>query len=129
MLNCAEKLKDDVDTFVHKMVGAEKDQEKCQNFQDLQLTNTEWDHVSLLLGLLAKAEYAQQSFASNTGPATHLALPALKSLTRHGMHKAQKQNMLTFGLHSKQEPTRSHTTTYEKTADLDVYIIIMCMFL
>jgi hypothetical protein len=72
-----------VDTFVHEIAGTEKDCEKRLKLLNLQLTDDEWARVKLLLGLLAKAEYAQQSFSSDTGPATHLALPALESL-----HKA-----------------------------------------
>jgi hypothetical protein len=68
---------------VHEIAGAEKDRAKRAKLQDLQLMDDEWTRVTMLLGLLAKSEYAQQSFSSDCGPAIHLALPAIESL-----HKA-----------------------------------------
>ena len=49
----------DVDSFMHEIASAKKDWEKRVKLQDLQLMDKEWSCVSMLLGLLAKAEYAQ----------------------------------------------------------------------
>ncbi|KAF8545776.1 hypothetical protein OG21DRAFT_1491932 [Imleria badia] len=108
MLDHAEKLKDDVDTF------------------DLQLTDEEWTRVSMLLGLLAKAKYAQQSFSSDCGPATHLALPALEALHKVWHTRTMKVEYAGF------RPTleagiNKITSYYKKTADSNAYIMAMLL--
>ena len=83
MLEHAETLKVDVDSFVHELAAAEWGHNQRQKLMDLQLTNDEWVHVHVLLALLCKAEEAQQALSSNCSPMIHLALPALEAL-----HKA-----------------------------------------
>lgn len=146
MLDRAEKLKDvsgftkfasrlsdfvdlvfvikDVDTFVHEMAGAEKDREKRAKLQDLQLTDEEWTRVSMLLGLLAKAEYAQQSFSSDCGPATHLALPALESLHKAWHTRSTKADYIDFWP-ALEAGVAKISSYYEKTADSNAYIMAM----
>ena len=145
MLDHAEKLKDvsgfacciifvnlfftqDVDSFVYKIVGAEKDQEKHSKLQDLQLMDKEWTCVSMLLGLLAKAEYAQQSFSSDCSLATHLALPALKSLHKAWHTWTTKVEYAGFQP-ALEAGINKIISYYEKTMDSDAYIMAMCMLL
>ena len=125
MLDHAEKLKDDVGTFIHEIAGAEKDWVKHQKLQDLQLTDEEWGRISLLLGLLAKVEYTQQSFASDTGPATHLALPALESLHKAWHTQSMKAEYADFWS-ALEAGVNKIANYYEKTADSDAYIMAMC---
>ncbi|KAG8218244.1 hypothetical protein J3R82DRAFT_3844, partial [Butyriboletus roseoflavus] len=73
----------DIDIFVYQIALAKKEQDEHQKLLNLQLTDEEWLHVIMLLRLLTKAEYMQQSFSSDCGPTTHLTLPALEAL-----HKA-----------------------------------------
>lgn len=104
---------------------AEKDREKRQKIHDLQLTEAEWDHVSMLLSLLVKAEYAQQSFTSDNGPATHLALPALESLHKAWHTRSNKADYIDFWP-ALEAGVNKVTSYYEKTADSDAYIMAMC---
>ncbi|KAG8220553.1 hypothetical protein J3R82DRAFT_3286, partial [Butyriboletus roseoflavus] len=99
--------------------------EKCQKLQDLQLMDAEWDHVLQLLHLLAKAEYTQQSFTSNSGPATHLALPALKSLHKAWYTRSLKAEYLDIWP-ALEAGVNKVTNYYEKMADSDAYIMVMC---
>ncbi|KIK20970.1 hypothetical protein PISMIDRAFT_49336, partial [Pisolithus microcarpus 441] len=46
----------------------------------LELTESEWDNIRLLLLLLAQAEKAQQAFFTEQGPTMHTVLPALEAL-------------------------------------------------
>ena len=70
----------DIMTFIHEMVIAEKDLDQQIWLLELQLSDAEWGQVRTLLALLGKSEKAQQSFSSDSGPAIHLALPALEAL-------------------------------------------------
>ena len=87
----------------------------------------EWAHVKMLLGLLAKAEYAQQSFLSDCGPATHLALPALESLHKTWHTRSTKSEYVDFRP-ALEAGIKKVADYYEKTADSDSYIMAMCMF-
>ena len=116
----------DVDSFMHKIAGAEKHREKCVKLQDLQLMDKEWTHVSMLLDLLAKAEYAQQSFYSDCGPATHLALLVLEPLHKAWHTRSMKEEYLGFRP-ALEAGIKKIASYYEKTADSDAYIMAMCM--
>ena len=65
MLERADHLKDDVDSFIHEIAAAERDRERRQKPMNLQLTDDEWLRICTLLALLGKSEQAQQSFSSD----------------------------------------------------------------
>lgn len=115
----------DVDIFIHQIACAEKERDKRQKLLDLQLTDEEWSRVTMLLGLLAKAEYAQQSFSSDCGPATHLALPALEALHKAWYTRSTKNEYIDFwpALEAGLQKVANY---YEKTADSDAYFMAMC---
>ncbi|KIK15214.1 hypothetical protein PISMIDRAFT_115559 [Pisolithus microcarpus 441] len=50
----------------------------------LEPTETEWEHVQLLLSLLGHAKKAQHSFSMEQGPMLHTTLPALEALHKVG---------------------------------------------
>ena len=114
-----------MDTFIHEIAGAEKDCEKHQKLLNLQLTDDEWARIKLLLGLLAKAEYAQQSFSSDCGLATHLTLPALESLHKAWHTRSIKAEYIDFWP-ALEAGINKVAAYYEKTADCDAYIMAMC---
>jgi len=107
------------------MASEETQREKCQKLQALQLAEDEWGRVSLLLSLLVKAEYVQQSFSSDCGPATHLVLLALESLHKAWYTQSTKAEYVDFWP-ALEAGTDKITSYYEKTADSDTYIMAMC---
>jgi hypothetical protein len=82
----------------------------------------------MLLGLLAKAEYAQQSFSSDCGPATHLVLPALESLHKAWHTRSTKEEYLGFWP-ALEAGIKKIASYYKKTADSDAYIMAMHMLI
>ncbi|KAH7903417.1 ribonuclease H-like domain-containing protein, partial [Hygrophoropsis aurantiaca] len=126
MLERSEKLKDDVDTFVHEIAGAEKDRTKRQKLADLQLTSEEWSRVSILLDVLNHADKAQQSFSSDRGPSLHLALPALEALHKAWSSRAIRDKYVDFkrALEAGVDKIGDY---YKKSADSDAYIISMLL--
>ena len=114
--------------FIHEIAVDEKDREKHQKLLNLQLMDDEWARIKLLLGLLGKAEYAQQSFSSDYGPAIHLALPALESLHKAWHIRSTKPEYIDFWS-ALEAGVNKITTYYKKTADCDAYIMAMRTFL
>lgn len=124
MLERADHLKDDVDSFVHEIAAAERDRERRQKLMNLQLTDDEWFRICTLLALLGKSEQAQQSFSSDRGPAVHLALPALEALHKAWHSRSLKRDYVDFweGLEAGVKKIAGY---YEKSAESDVYIMAM----
>ncbi|KAG2067668.1 hypothetical protein BDR04DRAFT_1158793 [Suillus decipiens] len=83
MLDCAEKKRAYVDTFVYELSLHETNLTKYAKINQLKLHEDEWACITLFTSLLAHADKAQQSFSSDKGASLHLALPALEAL-----HKA-----------------------------------------
>ncbi|KAG1875394.1 hypothetical protein DFJ58DRAFT_721226 [Suillus subalutaceus] len=94
MLECAEKKRPYVDTFVYELGLHEANLTKRAKIDQLKLHEDEWARIALFTSLLAHANKAQQSFSSDRGASLHLALPALEAL-----HKA----WLTHSKHPKYE--------------------------
>lgn len=88
------------------------------------MTEDEWSRVGILLALLGKAEYAQQSFSLDCGPAIHLTLPTLESLHKAWDTQSTKTDYINFwsGLEAGVQKIAKY---YEKTAASDVYILVM----
>ena len=126
MLECAETLKVNVNSFVHELAAAERDHNQRQKLMDLQLTNDEWMCVHVLLALLCKVEEAQQAFSSDCSPTIHLALPALEALHKAWHSQTSKLDYIDFwtGLEASTAKIEEY---YKRSADSDVYIMAMCM--
>lgn len=88
------------------------------------MTEDEWSRVGTLLALLGKAEYAQQSFSLDCGPAIHLALPGLESLHKAWDTRSTKAEYIEFwpGLEAGVSKIAEY---YQKTAGSDVYVLAM----
>ena len=71
---------------------------------------------------------AQQSFSSDCGPATHLALPALEALHKAWYTHSTKQEYIDFWPVLK-VGLQKVANYYEKTADSDAYIMVMCAYI
>ena len=73
------------------------------------------------------ADRAQQAFSSDAGPSLHLALPALEALHKAWSARLCKDKYLPFTM-ALQAAIDKITEYYEKTADLDVFILAMGQF-
>ncbi|KIK27526.1 hypothetical protein PISMIDRAFT_93201 [Pisolithus microcarpus 441] len=93
---------------------------------EVELVDSEWERVQLLLSLLAHAEKAQHAFSAEQGPTMHAVLPALEALFKAW---SLRKNMLKYvnftdaldaGLSKISE-------YYQRTATSDAHIIAMLL--
>jgi hypothetical protein len=72
--------------------------------------------------LVQVTEYAQQSFSSDCGPATHLALPALEPLHKAWHTRSTKVEYMDFWP-ALEAGINKIAGYYEKTADSDIVLL------
>jgi hypothetical protein len=119
--------KQDVDTFVHEISGAEKDRDTRRKLSDLQLSPDEWGRVKILLDLLSVSERAQQSFSSDRGASVHLVLPALEAMHKAWLSRTLKSKYINAGLVVALDAgIKKIGEYYERSAESDAYIVAMC---
>ena len=120
-------IKQDVDTFVHEISGAEKDRDTRRKSSDLQLSPDEWGQVKILLDLLSVSERAQQSFSSDCGASVHLVLPALEAMHKAWLSQTSKMKYIDAGLIvALNAGIEKIGEYYERSAESDAYIVAMC---
>ncbi|KAI6103438.1 hypothetical protein F5141DRAFT_1065253 [Pisolithus sp. B1] len=73
-------LKEEVNYFVWSLGMEECEGEKWHKLMDLELTESEWEHIQLLLSLLVQAKKAQQAFSTEQGLTMHTVLLVLEVL-------------------------------------------------
>ncbi|GBE78338.1 hypothetical protein SCP_0112230 [Sparassis crispa] len=112
-----------VDAFVRKMARKEKDRAKRQKLDDLQLSTDKWDCVHLFLNLLTHADNAQQAFLSDSGPALHLALPALEALHKAWSNRVEQEKYTPFAKALKAGIAKIITSGYPSDLALSFNII------
>ena len=117
----------DVMTFVCEMVIAEKDLDQQIRLLELQLSDAEWGRVRTLLALLGKSEKAQQSFSSDSGPAVHLALPALEALHMAWDSRTTKPEYSDFWP-ALEAGVNKINYYYDRMSINELYTIAMCKY-
>ncbi|KAJ7627174.1 ribonuclease H-like domain-containing protein [Roridomyces roridus] len=85
-----------VDQFVSEIAALERDREKREKLENLQLTVDEWERVDLFLHVLQAAQSSQQQFSSDLRSTLHLAIPALQKLHSKWTSKLSDDKYLPF---------------------------------
>ncbi|KAJ7627444.1 ribonuclease H-like domain-containing protein [Roridomyces roridus] len=96
MLDRGYDLKEAVDQFVSEIAALERDREKREKLENLQLTVDEWERVDLFLHVLQAAQSSQQQFSSDLRSTLHLAIPALEKLHSKWTSKLSDDKYLPF---------------------------------
>ncbi|KAJ6593319.1 ribonuclease H-like domain-containing protein, partial [Mycena capillaripes] len=115
-----------VDQFVSEIAANERDCEKSDKLEALQLSADEWTRIDLFLNVLQSAQDAQHQFSSDLRSTLHLAIPALEKLHAEWTSKSSKEKYSPF--HEAIEAALSKVNEYyQKTGNSNSYVLAIVL--
>ncbi|KAJ7715225.1 hypothetical protein DFH07DRAFT_785644, partial [Mycena maculata] len=115
-----------VHQFISEIAANERDREKSDKLEALQLTADEWNRIDLFLNVLQSAQDAQHQFSSDLRSTLHLAIPALEKLHAEWTSKGSKEKYFPF--HEAIEAALSKVDEYyKKTGNSNSYVLAMVL--
>ncbi|KAF8144961.1 ribonuclease H-like domain-containing protein, partial [Mycena galopus ATCC 62051] len=115
-----------VDQFVSAIAASERDREKSDKLETLQLSADEWTRIDLFLNVLQSAQDAQHQFSSDLRSTLHLAIPALEKLHAEWTSKGSREKYLPF--HEAIEAALMKVDEYyQKTGNSNSYVLAMVL--
>ncbi|KAF7346742.1 putative AC transposase [Mycena sanguinolenta] len=126
MLDRGYELREAVDQFVSEIAANERDREKSDKLEALQLSADEWTRIDLFLNVLQSAQDAQHQFSSDLRSTLHLAIPALEKLHAEWTSKGSKEKYSPF--HEAIEAALLKVNEYyQKTSNSNSYVLAMVL--